>query len=100
MLVVLPVQLPVHWLLALTHLPLEQSPSATQRHAVPPELRTGVGVSDVLHPVPPLVVQGTDVGAGWQPCPSSVPVPVQPEQFPLCELGMQCPLSHATSEVQ
>jgi hypothetical protein len=30
----LPVHVPVHWALALTHLPLEQSESATQRHAV------------------------------------------------------------------
>jgi hypothetical protein len=30
----LPVQVPVHWLFALTHLPLGQSESATQRHAV------------------------------------------------------------------
>jgi hypothetical protein len=99
---VLPVQ-PLdglHWLLALTHLPLEQSPSATQRHAVPPELRTGAGESVVVQAVPPLVVHATELGGGWQPWPSSVPVPVQPEQFPLCELGMQCPLSHAASDVQ
>jgi hypothetical protein len=45
---VLPEQVPVHWLFALTHMPLLQSESATQRHAVPPELDTGVGVRVVV----------------------------------------------------
>ena len=62
-----PVQVPVHWLLALTHLPLEQSESATQRHAVCPELGTGAGVRVVVHTVPPLPMQGTELGAGSQP---------------------------------
>jgi hypothetical protein len=95
-----PVQLPVHRLLALTHLPLEQSPSATHMHAVLPALRTGAGVRDVVHDVPPVPAHAMELGAGMQPWPSSLPVPVQPEQLPLCELGMQWPLSHATSDVQ
>jgi len=90
----------LHWLFELTHLPLEQSESATQRHAVLAELRTGVGVNVVVQAVPPLVVHAMELGGGWQPCPSLVPVPVQPEQLPLFPLGMQWPLSQATSEVQ
>jgi hypothetical protein len=43
----LPVQAPVHWEAELTHLPLEQSESAAQRHAVWAELQTGAGESDV-----------------------------------------------------
>jgi hypothetical protein len=38
----------VHWLFALTHMPLLQSESSTQRHVVPPELGTGVGVRVVV----------------------------------------------------
>jgi hypothetical protein len=63
----LPVHVPVHWPLTLTHLPLEQSESATQRHAVCPELGTGAGVRVVVHTVPPLPMQGTELGAGSQP---------------------------------
>jgi hypothetical protein len=95
-----PVHVPVHWLAKLTHLPLEQFESATQRHALPLALRTGAGDRVVVHAFPPVPMHATPVGAGWQPCPSSVPVPVQPAQLPLCELGMQWPLSHATSALQ
>jgi hypothetical protein len=63
----LPVQVPVHWLLELTHLPLGQLESATQRHAVFPELGTGAGVRVVVHVVPPVPAHGTELGAGWQP---------------------------------
>jgi hypothetical protein len=90
-----PLALPVqpldglHWLLALTHLPLEQSPSATQRHAVPPVLRTGAGVSVVVQPVPPLVVQATDEGAATHPLVAAVPLPLQLEP-----LQTHWPLSH------
>ena len=45
----LPVHEPVHWPLAFTHLPLEQSPSATQRHAVCAALQAGAGDSVVVH---------------------------------------------------
>ena len=45
----LPVQAPVHWPFALTHLPLEQSESATQRHAVCAALETGGGERVVVH---------------------------------------------------
>ena len=45
----LPLQLPVHWPLAFRHLPLEQSESATQRHAVWVALHAGVGESVVSH---------------------------------------------------
>jgi hypothetical protein len=96
----LPVQVLVHWLSLLTHLPLEQSESATQRHAVFAELMTGAGVRVVVHAVPPVLTHGTELGAGMHPCPSSAPVPVHPEQLLLCELGMQWPLAHATSAVQ
>jgi hypothetical protein len=85
---------------ALTHLPLEQLVSATHRHTARAELNTGAGERLVGQVTPPLAVHGTELGAGMQPCPSSVPVPVQPEQLPLCELGMQRPLSHAESAVQ
>jgi len=44
-----PVHVPVHWPLELVHLPLEQSESATQRHAVCMELQTGAGASVVAH---------------------------------------------------
>ena len=84
-----PVQEPEHTLSAFTHLPLEQFESATQRHAVWPELSTGGGVRLVVHALPPLPAQATELGGGWQPWPSSVPLPVQPEQLLLCELGMQ-----------
>ena len=43
----LPVQLPVHCPLPLTHLPLEQSESATHRQAVCAALHAGVGESVV-----------------------------------------------------
>jgi hypothetical protein len=78
----LPVHVPVHWVLALTHLPLEQSESATQRHAVPPEFNTGAGVSVVVQPVPPTVVHATELGAFTHPFVVDVPEPVQfdPEQ--------------------
>jgi hypothetical protein len=87
----LPVQVPVHWLSLLTHLPLEQFESSTQRHAILATLMTGAGVRVVMHEVPPVAMHGTELGAGMQPCPSSVPVPVQLvlEQLLLCELGMQ-----------
>jgi hypothetical protein len=75
--VLAPVQVPVHWLLALTHLPLEQSESATQRHAVPPEFSTGAGVSDVVQPVPPAVVHATELAAFTHPFVVDVPEPVQ-----------------------
>ncbi len=45
----LPVHVPVHWLPLFTHLPLEQSASATQRHAV--WTHAGAGNSEVLHVV-------------------------------------------------
>jgi hypothetical protein len=100
--VLLPVQVPVHWLLALTHLPLEQSPSATQRHAVPPEFNTGAGKSDVVHPVPPEVVHATELGAATHPFAFAVPDPVQfdPQAELLTELGTHFPLSHWLSFVQ
>ena len=65
----LPVHMPatVHWLSLFTHLPLEQSESATQRHAVLPELRTGGGVRVVVHVVPPVPTQATELGAGTHP---------------------------------
>jgi hypothetical protein len=65
----LPVHMPatVHWLSLLTHLPLEQSESATQRHAVFAELRTGAGVRVVVHMVPPVPTQATELGAGTHP---------------------------------
>jgi hypothetical protein len=46
----LPVHAPVHWLFRLTHLPLEQSPSATQRHTECVESHTGSGDRVVGHP--------------------------------------------------
>jgi hypothetical protein len=78
----------LHWLSALTHLPLEQSESATHRHAVLAELRTGVGVSVVVHAVPALLVQAIDAGGATQPLVCAVPVPVQ------LELGLQLPDAH------
>jgi hypothetical protein len=89
-----------HWLSLLTHLPLEQFESATQRHAVFALFRTGGGVSDVTQLVPPAALHATELGAGMHPFPSSCPVPVQPAQLPLCELGMQRPLGHPRSEMQ
>jgi hypothetical protein len=47
--VALPVQVPLHWLFALTHLPLEQSESAAQRQAVCAALETGAGERVVVH---------------------------------------------------
>jgi hypothetical protein len=38
-----PLQVPLHWLSLLTHLPLEQSESATQRQADWSDLSTGAG---------------------------------------------------------
>jgi hypothetical protein len=101
----LPVHVPVHWLSLLMHLLLEQSESATQRHAVLPELRTGAGVRVVVHMVPPVPTHATELGAGMHPLPSSAPVPVhgppgEGEQLLLCALGMQWPLAQATSEKQ
>jgi hypothetical protein len=90
-----PVQVPVHWLSLLTHLPLEQFESSTQRQAVFAALITGAGVRVVTHIVPPIAMHGTELGGGMHPCPSSVlPVPVQGcppllAQLLLCELGMQ-----------
>jgi hypothetical protein len=90
-----PLQVPVHWLSLLTHLPLEQFESSTQRHAVFAALITGAGVIVVTHIVPPIAAHGTELGGGMHPCPSSVlPVPVQGippfiPQLALCELGMQ-----------
>ena len=95
-----PVHVPVHWPSLSTHLPLEQSESATQRHAVFAELSSGAGVRAVMHMVPPVPTHATELGAGIHPWPSSEPVPVQLEQLLLCELGMQWPLAQATSEVQ
>lgn len=62
-----PVHTPTHCPSALTHLPLEQSESATQRQAVCPELMIGAGVRVVVHAPPPLPMQATEVGVGWQP---------------------------------
>jgi hypothetical protein len=62
-----PVHVPVHWLSLLTHLPLEQFESATQRHAVFAVLRTGVGVRVVTQLVPPMALHATELGAGMQP---------------------------------
>ena len=45
----LPVHVPLHWVFALTHLPLGQFESATQRHAVWVGSATGPGVSGVVH---------------------------------------------------
>ena len=45
----LPVHDPVHWLFALTHLPLAQFESATQRHAVCVGSETGAGEREVVH---------------------------------------------------
>jgi hypothetical protein len=97
--VVLPEQVPVHWLLALTHLPLEQSPSATHRHAVWAELRTGVGESVVVHAVPPALVQAIEDGAATQPFEPAVPVPVQfdPQALMFAELATHWPLAHWSS---
>lgn len=94
----LPVHVPVHCP-ALTHLPLEQFESATQRHAECPELGTGAGVSVVVHVVPPVPVQGTDVGAGSQLCSSAVPEPVQLDPHSLLlppspDTETHLPLSH------
>jgi hypothetical protein len=75
---VLPLHVPVHWLVLFTHLPLEQSESATQTHAVCPEFNTGAGVRAVMHDEPPAVWQATELGGGTHPCPSSLPTPVQP----------------------
>ena len=94
-----PVQVPVHWVVALTHLPLAQSESATHTQAVLAGLGTGAGESVVVHAATP-AVQGTDDGAASQPWPSSVPVPVQLEQLPLLLLGMQWPVSHTASLIQ
>jgi hypothetical protein len=44
-----PVHDPVHWLLALTHLPLAQFESEVQRHAVWVASGTGAGERGVLH---------------------------------------------------
>jgi hypothetical protein len=100
----LPVHVPVHWLSLLTHLALEQSESATQRHAVFAALMTGAGVRVVVHMVPPVPTHATELGAGMHPLPSSAPVPVHgpagDAQLLLCELGMQWPLAHATSAKQ
>jgi len=65
----LPVHMPgAHWLFALTHFRLEQSASATHRHAVCAALATGVGVSVVVQDdPPPVVMHGTELGAGMQP---------------------------------
>jgi hypothetical protein len=88
-----PVQVPVHWLSLLTHLPLEQFESSTQRQAVFAALITGAGVIVVTHIVPPIAMHGTELGGGMHPCPSSVPVPVQgpagDAQLLLFLLGMQ-----------
>jgi hypothetical protein len=87
---------PEHWLSELTHLPLEQFESATQRHAVWPEFRMGAGVSVVVHEVPPVPAHATELGAFSQPWPSSpfADLPVQLEP-----LQMQWPLAQATSVV-
>ena len=64
----LPVHMPpAHWPSALTHFPIEQSASATHRHAAPVELSTGAGVRFVVHAVPPPPTQGIEVGAGSHP---------------------------------
>jgi hypothetical protein len=90
-----------HWLSLLTHLPLEQLLSATQRHAVFAEFRTGAGASDVMHELPPLAPHGTELGAGMQPWPSSAPVPVQfGSAQPVFELGIQRPLGQPRSLLQ
>jgi hypothetical protein len=54
-----------------------------------PELGIGAGVRIVVQTVPPLPMHGTELGAGSQPWPSSVPVPVQVPE-PASE--MQLPL--------
>lgn len=95
----LPVHVPVHWPSALTHLPLEQFESATQRHAVSLELGVGAGVRVVEHIVPPLPTHGTDVGAGSQLFASAVPDPVQFDPHavllpPSPVTGTHLPLSH------
>jgi hypothetical protein len=56
-----------HWLSLLTHLPLEQFESATQRHALFTLFRTGAGVSVVVQLVPPEALQATELGAGMHP---------------------------------
>jgi hypothetical protein len=94
----LPVHVPVHWVFLFTHLPLEQSPSVTQRHAECAAFRTGAGVRPVMHDVPPPVWHAIELGGGWHPWPSSLPAPVQPVQGR--PPAMQCPLSHTESEAQ
>jgi len=95
-----PVQVPVHWLLALMHLPLEQSESLTQTHAEPPDRRTGGGVRVVEHEVPPVPMQGMELGGASHWCSSAAPDPVQldPHAVPFSPmpvpLGTHLPLAH------
>jgi hypothetical protein len=59
-----PVHETEHWELLLTHLPLEQFESATQRHALWSALSTGVGVRLVVHAEPPVPAHATELGGG------------------------------------
>jgi hypothetical protein len=90
-----PVQVPEHWVSALTHLPLEQFESATQRQAECAALSTGAGDNVEVHEVPPLPAHATELGGFSHPWPSSgfddLPLQLEP-------LQMQWPLSHATSD--
>jgi hypothetical protein len=63
---------PVHWLFALTHLPLAQFESATQRHAVWVALGTGAGDRGVMHEY---AEAGSPVWIVWYPYPPPPPPP-------------------------
>jgi hypothetical protein len=91
-----PVHVPVHWPL-LTHLPLEQSLSATHRQPVLAELSTGVGESEVVQAVPPLpLTQATEFGGASHPLDCALPLPVQLEPHDSVHL----PLTHWSSLLQ
>jgi hypothetical protein len=95
----LPVQVPVHCSFASTHFRLEQAESATHRHAVPLLSSTGAGVNVVVHPVPALLVHGTELGASSQLCSSAGPDPVQLDPHsvllpPSPDTDTHLPLSH------
>ena len=97
----LPVQVPVHWLSLLTHLPLEQFVSATQRHAVFALLSTGVGVSVVVHDGAP----GRDArdGARAPACSRDrrrCPCPCSPRSCRCASSGCTCRSRKPTSAMQ
>ncbi len=97
-----PVHAPVHWLFALTHLPLEQSLSATHRHALPSLFGFGAGTSEVGQEYTGVAVHEVGISPdalAWQwklsvaPVPVHVPVqaaPVLAHALPLhCTLVLQ-----------